>query len=534
MARTTPRVLAACAALAAGVLRGAGVAAQSATPSGTTSSSATTTRTASGTASLAPGLWISTLAGNGLGSLNTVGDWSTGSFSGDEGPATNAGLQFPRGLAVDGGGNVLIADTGNHRIRRVAAGTGVITTVAGNGVDGFSGDGGPGTSASLSAPRGLAVDGGNVLIADTYNHRIRRMAAGTGVITTVAGNGVAGFSGDGGPGTSARLIYPKGVAVDGGGNVFIADSNRIRRLAAGTGVITTVAGNGVYGFSGDGGPGTNASLNTPTGLAVDVGGNVFIADYNNRRIRRLAAGTGVITTVAGNGTWGFSGDGGSAMNAFLSNPSALSLDLSGNIYVVLQNRIRRVDFNTGAITTHVGIEVDPYNMCQDDYGNQYSWKECIDSWRFCGDGGPAMSACLNSPSGLAVDRSGNLLIADTDNNRIRRLTWVNAISPSITATPSQTPSTSSYCMPSLFRPLPRTDLVGSLVGTALAPGEPVRVSTDAACRQECCNAPACDGYAFDADGAKWFRSAGCYLYVNVTQLVPSSTMASGLRESVLL
>ena len=190
---------------------------------------------------------------------------------------------------------------------------------------------------------------------------------------------------------------------------------------------------------------------------MDGGGNVIIADTYNHRIRRLAAGTGIITTVAGNGIQGFSGD-----------------------------------------------------------------------------GGPGTSASLYIPSGVAVDGSGNVLIIDTYNHRIRRLAWVTAVSSSTTATPSTTPSISSYCMLDLFRPLPRTDLMGSLVGTALSPGEPVRVSTDTACRKECCDAPACDGYAFDADGAKWLGSAGCYLYVNVTQLVPSSTMASGLRESVLL
>ena len=304
--RVIPRLLAACAALAAGLLRGADVAAQSVTPRTTPSNSAAETPSVTMTASFLPGPWgvITTVAGNGgFG------------FSGDAGPGTSASFRFPDGVAVDGGGNVLIADTGNHRIRRVAAGTGVVTTVAGNGMRGFSGDGGPGTSASLAYPSGVAVDsGGNMLIADSFNHRIRRVAAGTEVITTVAGNGTRGFSGDGGPGTSASLWGPQGVAVDGGGNVFIADSNndRIRRVAAGTGVITTVAGNGEEGFNGDGGPGTSASLWYPSGVAVDGRGNVYIADSGNSCIRRVAAGTGVITTVAGNGTRGFSGDGGPA------------------------------------------------------------------------------------------------------------------------------------------------------------------------------------------------------------------------------
>jgi streptogramin lyase len=207
----------------------------------------------------------------------------------------------------------LIADRSNQRIRRVDAVTGVITTVAGNGASGFSGDGGPATAANLSGPFGVAVDAaGNVLIADQNNARIRRVDAVTGVITTVAGNGAGGFSGDGGPATAASLSNPVGVAVDAAGNVLIADrsNQRIRRVDAVTGVITTAAGNGASGFSGDGGPATAASLSSPWGVAVDAAGNVLIADQSNSRIRRVDAVTGVITTVAGNGTFGFSGDGG--------------------------------------------------------------------------------------------------------------------------------------------------------------------------------------------------------------------------------
>ena len=291
---------------------------------------------------------ISTLAGNG-----------TWRFSGDRGPGTSASLAYPTGVAVDGGGNVLIAEFNNQRIRRVAAGTGIITTVAGNGVASFSGDGGPGTSASLRSPYGLAVDGGgNVLIADNGNNRVRRLAAGMGVITTVAGNGVAGFSGDGGPGTSASLWNPRGVAVDGGGNLLIADNfnHRIRWLSAITGIITTVAGTGLQGFSGDGGPGTSASLSLPWGVAVDGGGNVLIADSNNHRVRRVAAGTGVITTVAGNGEEGFNGDGGPGTSASLWYPSGVAVDGRGNVYIADSGNscIRRVAAGTGVITTVAG------------------------------------------------------------------------------------------------------------------------------------------------------------------------------------
>ena len=252
------------------------------------------------------------------------------------------------GVAVDGSGNVLIADNYYHRIRGVAAGTGILTTVAGNGVGGYSGDGNDAKRANLSGPRGVAVDGGgNIFIADTLNHCIRRVEARTGIITTVAGNGVGGYSGDGSVGTRADLDNPTGVAVDGSGNVLIADSgnNRIRRLAAGTGVITTVAGNGVFAFSGDGGPGTSASLAGPTGLAVDGSGNVLIADTYNCRIRRVAAGTGVITTVAGNGVRGFSGDGGPGTSASLRDPIGVAVDGARNVYIVDNgnNRIRKLN-----------------------------------------------------------------------------------------------------------------------------------------------------------------------------------------------
>jgi sugar lactone lactonase YvrE len=219
---------------------------------------------------------ITTVAGNGIPG-----------YSGDGGPATSASLSGPSGVVVDATGNLLIADSSNYRIRRVDASTGIITTVAGNGIRGFSGDGGPATSASLS-PIGVAVDAtGNLFIADTGNHRIRRVDESTGIITTVAGNGIRGFSGDGGPATSASLNYPTGVAVDGSGNLFIADAanNRIRWVDASTGIITTVAGNGMPDYSGDGGPATSASLNGPSGVVVDAAGNLFIADNDNKRIR---------------------------------------------------------------------------------------------------------------------------------------------------------------------------------------------------------------------------------------------------------
>src|SRR5439155_1364158 len=187
--------------------------------------------------------------------------------------------------------------------------------VAGNGINSFAGDGGAATSASLSHPNGVALDaGGNLYIADLGNERIRKVAAATGIITTVAGNGVFGFAGDGGAATNASLSVPAGVALDAGGNLYIANysTHRIRKVVASTALIRSVAGNGINSFAGDGGAATSASVYVPTGVALDASGNLYIADYGNQRIRKVDAATGIITTVAGNGSSAFAGDGGAA------------------------------------------------------------------------------------------------------------------------------------------------------------------------------------------------------------------------------
>src|SRR5437879_1577083 len=233
--------------------------------------------------------------------INTV----AGGGAGDGGDATIANLNSPAGVSVDSSGNLYIADLGNERIRKIAAATGIITTVAGNGVLGFAGDGGAATSASLNSPAGVSVDAsGNLYIADYANHRIRKVSAATGIITTVAGNGINTFAGDGGAATSASLNSPSGVALDASGNLYIADyfNNRIRKVDAASGIITTVAGNGSFGFAGDGGAATSASVSGPAGVAVDAGGNLYIANYSTHRIRKVDAATGIITTVAGNGS----------------------------------------------------------------------------------------------------------------------------------------------------------------------------------------------------------------------------------------
>lgn len=290
------------------------------------------------------------------GQLTLVAGDGTSGFSGDGGLATEASLNTPRGVAVDSDGKLYIADTGNLRIRRVEPATGVIATVAGNGSRGFSGDDGAATAASLDFPSGVAVDSsGNLYIADTGNHRIRRVDS-SGMINGVAGNGSASFSGDGGPATAASLAWPFAVAVGGSGNLYIADTgnHRIRRVDA-SGTITSVAGNGSAYFSGDGGRAIAASLAWPFAVAVDRGGNLYVADPYNQRIRRVDCG-GMITTVAGTGSYGFNDDDELATFASLYRSSRVTVDENGNRYVADTDNHRscRSDTSTGVITTVAG------------------------------------------------------------------------------------------------------------------------------------------------------------------------------------
>jgi sugar lactone lactonase YvrE len=279
-------------------------------------------------------------------------------FGADGEEATEAALAFPSDVAIDGSGNILIDDFANVRIRRVDATKRTITTVAGNGNTGYSGDGGPATSAQLNSPEGTSVDPwGNIFIADTANERVRRVDAVTGVITTVAGDGQAGFGGDGGPAVRAQLNFPIGAVADTKGNLFIADSgnNRIREVST-TGEIRTVAGSGApttCSFGGDGGPATSALLCFPVRVVVDGWGNLFIADQGNNRVRRVDRSTGRITTVAGNGAQGFSGDGGSALAAALDAPFALTLDACGDLFIADAGcgRVREVVFSPAPLTT---------------------------------------------------------------------------------------------------------------------------------------------------------------------------------------
>ena len=266
------------------------------------------------------------------GTITTIAGTGKDGFSGDGGPATQAQLNFPTGVAVDGEGNLYIADAPNDRIRKVDS-IGTITTIAGTGEQGFSGDGGPATQAQLDHPRAVAVDGeGNLYIADRNNNRIRRVDS-TGTITTIAGTGERRFGGDGGPAIRAQLDAPSGVAVDGAGNLYIADASnhRIRKVDS-IGTITTIAGTGEQGFGGNGGSASQAHLFFPTGVAVDGEGNLYIADVGNHRIRKVDS-TGTITTIAGTGERGFSGDDGPAIQAQLDDPTGVAVDGAGNLYI---------------------------------------------------------------------------------------------------------------------------------------------------------------------------------------------------------
>jgi sugar lactone lactonase YvrE len=288
------------------------------------------------------------------GNLKTIAGNGTAGHSGDGGPATTAELNTPDGIAFDTQGNLYIADISNNVIRKVDT-LGNITTVAGNATQGFSGDGGPATAAELNGPFGVVLDAaGNLYIMDALNARIRKVDT-AGTITTFAGNGKFGFAGDGGPATSATISLVQGARFDTAGNLYVPQCGpaAVRKIDT-SGTITTVAGNGTDGFSGDGGPATAAQLNCPSGVVIDNTGDLFIADYNNDRIREVNA-SGVITTIAGNGTSGFSGDGGPSLTAEVNIPNDVDLDSAGNLYIADSgnNRVRKID-TTGIITTVVG------------------------------------------------------------------------------------------------------------------------------------------------------------------------------------
>jgi sugar lactone lactonase YvrE len=261
-----------------------------------------------------------------VGDINLIAGNGSNGYSGDGGPAASAQLYYPYDLEVDSAGNLYIADTSNNVIRKIAAGTGIITTIVGTGSGGYSGDGGQADAATLNSPSSVSLDSsGNLYIADYSNHVVRKVTVATGIITTIAGNGTDGYSGDIGPATSAQLKGPNDVIVGADGALYIADysGHNVRRVYEG--VISTVAGTGTAGFSGDGLIGAIAELYNPSYLALDSSGNLYIADYSNNRVRKVAASTGAISTIAGTGTRGFSGSGGPALSAELGGPYGLAL-----------------------------------------------------------------------------------------------------------------------------------------------------------------------------------------------------------------
>jgi sugar lactone lactonase YvrE len=337
-------------------------------------------------------------------SIFTVAGTGNLGFNGDGVLATTAHFWFAAAVAVDVEGNVFVADSFNNRIRRVDARTGVITTVAGIGYQGFSGDGGLATEASLDSPGGVALDAtGNILIADTFNHRIRIVDHRTGIISTLVGSGNKGSAGDDGLAIRAQLSEPTGISVDPVGNLLIADTanHRVLLVDKATGVIATLAGTGTPGFSGDSGIGTAAQLNGPTAVAADGHGLVLIADTFNNRVRRLDTNTGTIATIAGTGAQGFGGDGDFANKAELTEPSGVAVDAKGNILIAdtFNNRIRRIDHQSGIIMTVAGT------------GTRGSSE----------NGARALSAELNNPVGLTQDTFGNIVVADAGNHRVLRV-----------------------------------------------------------------------------------------------------------------
>ncbi len=330
-------------------------------------------------------------------------------------PALAASLNSPLGVVSDAAGNLYIADWDNHRIRKVTAATGIISTVAGNGTRGFTGDGGPATEASLDGPEGVVLDrSGNIYIADRGNSRIRRVDAVTGRISTFAGNGNYAFSGDGGPAIAAAMKSPTTVVIAPAGDFYLVDTadNRVRKISASTGIITTVAGSGANGFSGDGGPATLATfklnapepgsvaIGAPAGLAVDGAGIFYVSDRYSNRVRKVD-NAGIITTIAGNGTGSFGGDGGPATAGMINVPTGLVLDGQGNLLIAdsRNNRLRTVPLSSGTISTFAGTGTPGFG----------------------GDGGPASAARFLSPMGISLNAPGDLLVADKANDRIRRI-----------------------------------------------------------------------------------------------------------------
>ncbi len=341
---------------------------------------------------------ITTIAGNG-----------SGGYSGDGGLASLASINQPQGVYADALGNVFIADQYNSRVRKVAP-SGIITTIAGTGISGHTGDGLPATDAEIGFPNCVTSDAaGNVYVLDYYGY-VRKINT-AGIISTYAGTGSTSFSGDGGPATDAGISDAYGIWLDEAGNMYICDfyNNRVRKINT-LGIINTIAGTGVAGYSGDGGAATNAQLNWPTGVVTDPSGNVYISDEVNNAVRKINT-LGIISTIAGTGAAGFSGDGGPATAVLFNSPYGLFRDCPGNIYVsdANNNRIRKIN-TSGIVTTVCGTGTASFG----------------------GDGGPAIAAMLQWPEGTSYDGQGNAYICDKMNQRIRKISTIIPV-PSFTA-----------------------------------------------------------------------------------------------------
>ncbi len=338
--------------------------------------------------------------------ISTIAGNGTGGYTSDGIPAITSEVHNPTTVAVDAAGNVYIADYANARVRMVNT-SGIISTVAGTGVAGYNFDGIQATAAKLNQPNGVALDAaGNIYIAEMAGYRIRKINT-SGIISTIAGNGTAGTTGDGGPASAALVNHPTNLTVDGAGNIYIADwgNSKIRKISS-TGIMSTLAGTGIGGYTGDG-IATAQKLNAPYSVSLDALDNLYISDENNHILRKLNLSTGIISTIAGVATSpGFSGDGFPATSAQFNHPDGIVAN-AGQLYIAdfTNNRIRKVDLSTGIVTTAVGNGAAGFG----------------------GDGGPATSALvqINGPAGVMLDPVGNVYIADFTNNRIRKVSMNN-------------------------------------------------------------------------------------------------------------
>ena len=334
------------------------------------------------------------------GKIQTYVGTGESGYAGDGGPADKAVCNEPFMCDFDSQGNLFVAEAKSHTVRRVDKASGVVTTVAGNGESGYSGDGGPGNQATMQEPYSLQVDGnGDVYVVDRLNAVVRKVDGSTGIITTVAGTGEVGYSGDGGPGNQAMLREPNDCFLDGKGGLLIADiqDQRIRRLDLASGIITTIAGNGEKERSGDGKPALDASFLGSRAVCMDSKGNTYVAEREGNGVRKIDT-NGIMSTVAGTGERGYEGDGGPALTATWGSPKALRCDAQDNIVVVdtENHAIRVVHADTGIVTTIAGGRL----------GGE-------------GDGGPATEAAMDRPHGCGIDDQGNIFVADSNNHRIR-------------------------------------------------------------------------------------------------------------------